>query len=260
MTIGNQLKKARQKKQVTLEQVYAFTKIQPDTLSALEGDNFHAISNSIYVKSFLKEYAKYLGLDVNQIMAEYAALSVPKASLDNKVFAENNKTTASRPLNTNFVKGLRPVFAGVLIIIILLFSIRFLSWVKQGVQSWNRHRIEQSNALKSTQQQDAKIPVQIPVEKPSTAQGAILIPQNEKLNLTITATDDVWMELKRDETIIFKSVFKKGIDRTWQADDSFELWTGNASVMQLKLNGHDLVALGRGVKRGIIIDRQGIRK
>jgi hypothetical protein len=72
--------------------------------------------------------------------------------------------------------------------------------------------------------------------------------------------DDVWAEIKRDGNIIFTGTFKKGTVRNWQAEESFEIWTGNASMIELSLNGHDLGPVGKGIKRGVIVDRNGIRK
>ena len=68
MTIGNQLKKARQQKEVTLEEVYQRTRIHPNVLAALEEDNFDKILNPTYIQSFLKEYATYLGLNPKKLL------------------------------------------------------------------------------------------------------------------------------------------------------------------------------------------------
>ena len=274
MTIGNQLKKARQKKQVTLKDVYAYTKIQPDMLSALEDDNFQKIPNPVYVKSFLKEYARYLGLDAGQILNEYAQLYEKKFFEEDRHVEERPKTSMRKIINTQHIKSIRLVFAGIILIVLLLYSFKLLGRVGQGVLEWNRSRIERIALKKGMTQEKPKEkpkqkPQETPQEKPAqplaaekaaVKQEGVSIPENEKLYLVLKATQDVWIELKRDGAIIFKSVLKKDIPREWQADDDFELWTGNASVMDITLNGVDLGSPGRGVKRGIVINRQGIRK
>jgi hypothetical protein len=274
MTIGNQLKKARQKKQVTLKDVYAYTKIQPDMLSALEDDNFQKIPNPVYVKSFLKEYVRYLGLDIGQILNEYAALYEKKSSEEDRRAEKKPKTSMRKTIKTKHVKTIRLVFAGIVLIVLLLYSFKLLGRAMQGVLEWNRLRIERIALKKGmTQEKPKEKPKQKPQETPqvkpaqplatekaAVKQEGVSIPENEKLYLVLQATQDVWIELKRDGAIIFKSVLKKDIPREWQADDDFELWTGNASVMDITLNGVDLGSPGRGVKRGIVINRQGIRK
>ena len=149
-----------------------------------------------------------------------------------------------------------------LIIILAVFSFRALGAVRGRFLSWQIKRAEQGKAVKSIKPvpEKEKPATQAPVEKPVLKQDSILIPKNEKLELSIMITDDVWAEVKRDGNIILSGTLKKGTTRNWQADESFEIWTGNASVMELTLNGRNLGPVGRGVKRGVIIDRQGIRK
>jgi cytoskeletal protein RodZ len=274
MTIGNQLKKARQKKQVTLKDVYAYTKIQPDMLSALEDDNFQKIPNPVYVKSFLKEYARYLGLDAGQILNEYAQLHEKEFFEEDRHAEERPKTSMRKTIDTQYIKSIRLVFIGIILIVLLLYSFKLLARVRQGVVEWNRSRIERIALKKGmTQEKPKEKPKQklqetlqqkhaqpLATEKSAVKQESVSIPENEKLHLALKANQDVWIELKRDGVIIFKSVLKKDITREWQADDDFELWTGNASVMDITLNGVNLGSPGRGVKRGIIINRQGIKK
>ncbi len=266
MTIGNQLKKARQKRQVTLKDVYAHTKIQPDMLSALEDDNFQKIPNSVYVKSFLKEYAGYLGLDIGQILNEYAQLHEKKSFEEDRRVEERPETSMRKTINPQYIKSIRLVFTGIVLIVLLLYSFRLLGRAMHGVLEWNRSRIERIMLKKGRAQEKPKEKPQekpaqpLAAEKIAVKQEGVSIPENEKLYLVLKATEDVWIELKRDGAIIFKSVLKKDIPRDWQADDDFELWTGNASVMDITLNGINLGSPGRGVKRGIVINRQGIRK
>ena len=94
----------------------------------------------------------------------------------------------------------------------------------------------------------------------SKAEQPAVISKGEKLNLTIAAMDDVWIQLKADGRILFQNVMNKGTSETWEADKNFEIWTGNAEAMKLNLNGNYLGSPGKGVMRGVVIDRKGIKK
>jgi cytoskeleton protein RodZ len=271
MTIGNQLKKARQKKQVTIKEAYERTRIHPDVLSALEEDGFHKIPNPVYAKSFLKEYALYLGLEANSLLKEYSDIIAEKDGIDADS-DEKEKSIADVQAGSDVIEKhssihiLRPALFGVLIVALAVFSVKVLNNVRAGFLSWNRQRIEQVQARKAessrTKQEKPapQIPAVRPADKPVEKETVISIPKNEKLNLSINVTDNVWIELKRDGDIVFKAELPKGTVRNWQADESFELWTGNASAMDLTLNGYNLGSPGRGVKKGVIIDRQGLRR
>jgi cytoskeletal protein RodZ len=264
MSIGSQFKKARQKKQLSVNDVYQKTRIYPDILSAIEDDDFQKIPNPIYTKSFLKEYARFLGIDAEGILKEYAdALSAKEPAREEAPLKQMRPERPKPVIKINrekITRKIAPLFIGLIVIILALLSFKALGAARDRFLSWRADRAEQVKLKKSVEPAKEKLAVQAPVEKPQLKQDAVSIPKSEKLDLSINISDDVWVEIKRDGDIIFKGILKKGTVRNWQADENFEIWTGNASVMEFSLNGRNMGTIGRGVKRGVIIDRQGIRK
>src|SRR5512136_2744554 len=68
-SVGAKLKKIRQEKGLSIEDVQKQTKIHPNILKAIEEDNFINLS-PVYVKGFLKIYCKFLGVDPSQYILE----------------------------------------------------------------------------------------------------------------------------------------------------------------------------------------------
>jgi cytoskeletal protein RodZ len=66
-TIGEILKRSREAKDLTFETVNRETKIAINVIRALEQDDLDSFSSETYLKGFLKNYAKYLGLDPDQM-------------------------------------------------------------------------------------------------------------------------------------------------------------------------------------------------
>lgn len=273
MTIGNQLKKARQKKQVTLNEVYHQTRIHPNVLSALEEDRFDKILNPAYIRSFLKGYTTYLGLDAKRILAEYDRLH-PGEKLEITELPSTKKRFSLPEFDLAKIrKPVNIIAASTLAIIILIFLVRGTAKVINNISQKRALRAKQIDLTKTTKpiktietkkrigkKEVQKAPQKIvskPISRPS---GKVSIPAGEKLRLTITATDDVWIQLKVDGKIIFQNVLKKGSSEQWMADNDFTIWTGRAQAMQLNLNGNDLGTPGEGVKKDIIVTREGIRK
>jgi len=266
MTIGSQLRKARLARQVSLEDVYEKTKIRPSVIAALEDDNFSKMPEPIYVKSFLKEYAKYLGLDLKAILDEYSALIMPGQQEE----TENNTTENSHPAegktprakrHINLSNAVKPVLFGIAVIILSLALVRLPRIAKNAFRPFftrnDKQQMPAKKVLPVKQQAKAQDSIASD-EKYTVPSGVLTIPKNEKLDLWVKVNDDVWIELKRDGDIVFKSVLKKGTEKNWQAEEGFELWTGNASAMEITLNKNSLGSIGRGVKKGIVINRQGI--
>jgi cytoskeletal protein RodZ len=73
-SIGEILREARHRKQVTLEDVSRVTKIKVAILEQLEADEFDRLVSPTYTKGFLKLYAEYLGLDSQELIAAYLRL------------------------------------------------------------------------------------------------------------------------------------------------------------------------------------------
>ncbi|MDD5504888.1 MAG: DUF4115 domain-containing protein [Candidatus Omnitrophica bacterium] len=262
-TIASQFKKARQQAQLTINDVYLKTKISPDTLLTLEDDAMILKANPLYIKSFLKKYALYLGLDDKAILEQYSN-ALCQASPN---CAQNVNAGTARPrarAGTGRIQT-RLVFSRLLYIVFIIFAAMFIfktaGFVKASFARFKSTR-QLKLAVKRQAPPPAKASLPVSSRQPEAAalkENVISIPKNEKLCLVIKLNDDVWAEVKRDGEIVFKGILKNGTLKQWQADDHFELWTGNAFAMELTLNGHDMGSLGRGVKKGIIIDRSGIR-
>ena len=72
-TVAEQLRSAREAKNLTVEQVAEMTKIRTDHIRALEEGNFSVFSAPIYIRGSVKNYAGVLKLDVPQMLASLAA-------------------------------------------------------------------------------------------------------------------------------------------------------------------------------------------
>lgn len=73
MDIGATLQEARKKRGLSLETISLKTKISIDLLHAIEGNAFERMPAGVFVRGFLRAYAHELGLNPEQIVAEYQA-------------------------------------------------------------------------------------------------------------------------------------------------------------------------------------------
>ena len=68
-TVAEQLRAAREAKNLTISQVAEATKIRTDHIRALEEGNFNMFSAPVYIRGFVRNYATQLKLDVPRVMA-----------------------------------------------------------------------------------------------------------------------------------------------------------------------------------------------
>jgi transcriptional regulator with XRE-family HTH domain len=69
-SIGYQLKCARQEHHLSLEKVSEATRIRPYHLEALEADDYSKMPSAAQARGFLRLYAEFLGLDIEQMLDE----------------------------------------------------------------------------------------------------------------------------------------------------------------------------------------------
>ena len=69
--LGEILRAQREKKSITLEQAAADTRIREKFLAALEDGDYKLLPGAVYTKGFLRNYAEYLDLDTEELIALY---------------------------------------------------------------------------------------------------------------------------------------------------------------------------------------------
>lgn len=69
-TIGQRLKAEREEQRLTLEKVFEATRIRVQYLQALEEDDLSIMPSPVQARGYLRNYAEYLGLDVEQMLLE----------------------------------------------------------------------------------------------------------------------------------------------------------------------------------------------
>ncbi len=72
-SIGERLRDARERLGFDIAQVEGATKIRAKYLRALEDEQFDLLPGPTFVKTFLRTYAEYLGLDAQLLVEEYRA-------------------------------------------------------------------------------------------------------------------------------------------------------------------------------------------
>jgi cytoskeletal protein RodZ len=68
-TVAEQLRQAREARNLTVQQVAEVTKIRSDHVRAVEEGNYDVFSAPVYIRGFVRTYSGLLKLDVPQVMA-----------------------------------------------------------------------------------------------------------------------------------------------------------------------------------------------
>jgi cytoskeleton protein RodZ len=69
--IGSRLREARMRAKIDINEVETRTKIRAKYLRAMENEEWDLLPGEVYVKSFLRTYGEYLGLDTRQLIDDF---------------------------------------------------------------------------------------------------------------------------------------------------------------------------------------------
>jgi len=72
-TIGQQLKQAREAKNLTIQKVVQATLIRAHQIEAIEADDFESLPSPVQARAFLRLYAEFLGLSLDEVIARQRA-------------------------------------------------------------------------------------------------------------------------------------------------------------------------------------------
>jgi cytoskeleton protein RodZ len=117
--IGETLREARMRQRIDMTEVEAATKIRAKYLRALETEEWELLPGSTFVKTFLRTYADYLGLDSRLLVEEYKQRFERPAGLD--VAPLNLRTQRRR---RRVIPGFGPwvvVFVGVIALLVAFY-------------------------------------------------------------------------------------------------------------------------------------------
>ena len=126
-TVGQVLKEGRERQYYSLDEVEKATKIRKELLEALEKGEYQKLPPSTFVQGFIKNYGKFLRLDLEKLLAiyrrEFAEYKNPPRVLDawsNPLDKKQFRLTPAKVLST--------VIAGLLIafFVYLWLEYRFL--------------------------------------------------------------------------------------------------------------------------------------
>jgi len=95
-TIGTILREKRIELKLEIKQISEIIKIRSDYLIALEEGNYKVFPSEVYLKGFLKNYAKYLGVGTEKALALYRRENEKKET-PNIMTNSNSKNTPPKP-------------------------------------------------------------------------------------------------------------------------------------------------------------------
>lgn len=275
---AEELKSARENKDISLKQITIKTKIDIKFLQAIEEGNF-AFQPEIYIKAFIKEYCQTLELNVKDHLQKFEIAFTGKSE-EKKTDPGNDQVENTKPVTDNDLKTstqkefdsthvysptevsqqkpqlkINYVFSAViaLVVLIVVYLIFFSNDSKeiisekanQETAAENSQRFEMDN--KNQQYYDS-------IEIKSSLQ----IPDSLRLNVQVS--ERVWIKVTCDGKLKIQQIVDAKSNLNFAATKSFSISMGNAGLVKLFYNNKPVENVGKlGEIRNIFITPDNIR-
>jgi cytoskeleton protein RodZ len=283
-SIGDTLRRERHRRNLELPKIAGELKISTRFLEAMEHDEFAKLPGGVFTKSFVRQYASFLGLDAEELAAEVEHAVEPEADvrqfpgkpkpdvpgIELQIGEDWQSVSQHRAPLPSWVR------AGVLLIVLMLMCSGVYWW-------WQRPRhpvLAHEPAAKAIPAAQSAAPIPQPAENPpvattppvtdqapatevsadpigqssakpassepaATPQTPVSPPNpNATVRVGIVADEAVWVRADVNGKIQFSGTLQPHETRNIDADGEVTLRLGNAGGVTLTLNGKPIGAVG----------------
>lgn len=239
-SFGENLRRERELRGVDLREMAEATKISIRFLQALEQDRVDILPGGIFPRAFVRQYAKYLGLDPDRLVAEF-------------VYAHAGETVPRKDARAPVRVDQGPP-RGLILLAVTLGLLGLVGWRVRGQAS--RAPQPASSSAAATPAATFAHDRVYPPPSGATASGPPMAAGT--MVLTVLARRSSWVEARVDGTTVLNRVLKAGESQRLEARQEVLLSVGNAGGIAVTLNDRPLGPLGRDgeVKRGFAINAQ----
>lgn len=226
--IGSYLKRERELRGISLEEISKVTKIGLRILKALESDDFDSLPAPIFVKGFIRSYATYVGLDpVDAVLRYEDYLARHEAKDEVEEIKEERRRTI-------------PVPAVIGAILIIASSIYILSSYKGSTERAVEAPVVEDELKGSKEEMAAPISPEQLLPKEAEVEERKEIPHT----IRFKARDRTWIKVVIDGLDTKEVLLKPGEEVKWEAKKGFFVVIGNAGGVDVVFDGRTLKELG----------------
>lgn len=217
---GEHLKREREMRGVSLEEVSSATRISTKFLVAIESGQWDRLPGGAFNRGFIRSTSRYLGLDEDGMVAEY--------SLETKT---NGTTHAPPRLWHDRPRDWKRIAAGAGLILLLAAS----GWLAASKVAGRWRAAHATDAL--AQGNDAP---------------SMVLPNAAPLQLIMRTSAPAEVRVIADGKTQFEGKLATNEEKRFGAREGFEISTSDAGAVELELNGQPLPKTGPARQSGRI--------
>jgi cytoskeleton protein RodZ len=249
-TFGESLRREREMRAVTLEEISAATRIATRFLQAIENEDWDQLPGGVFNRGFVRAVARYLGLDEENFVAEYALAVGDRPSVP--------VWTGSPPV----VTPEQPWLAWIISVVVIVALLAGAWFGARRVLAWRAAK-RAAQTSEPAAAPDASSPVRPPAADPasSNSNNAAAVPGTpdaaaappattadsapaDPIKLKVATGKRTKVVVVADSDVVFDGTMKAGENHFFSATDHFQITAKDAGALHLDLNGKALAPIG----------------
>ncbi len=234
-SLGKYLKKERENRKISLKEVAKNIKVREQFLRSVEEDRHDLLPSPTYVKGFLSAYAKYLGLDPNEVILRYENFLKGEPVPRQEVPSEEKITWS-----TKYLWGI----GGVIVVGMVASYFLFFNHSKPSIEP-----VSPKLEVKETPR---------PTPPPKTA-AKPSVPEEKPITLQLKAVERTWASVQVDGQREQDITLQPGEGISYRAMKRIQLIVGNAGGLDITYNDKKFERFGKsGEVVTLIFTPQGV--
>jgi len=265
-SLGQFLKKERERRGIKIQEIANETNIGSGFLEALEEDNYDDLPGEVFARGFLRSYANFVGLDAKDVLNRHSQTL--------SSFPAKKPVSSSVPMGSSYFVLKFCFFICLFLGLLGYGGYQGYTFVFGPESSSNQETSKFIYSEPDIPPQEESIPADIPSEpgtvgevqpeieltktppsgdgrsslslkKPILEQNFLRVEEEENPGqaggsphrLIITVIQDTWLKVTIDGEIIKDIILRKGESMEWTAKERFNITTGNAYGTKVEFNG-----------------------
>jgi cytoskeletal protein RodZ len=247
---GEHLKREREMRGVSLEEVSAATRISTRFLEAIESDRWETLPGGVFNRGFIRSVARYLGLDEDSMVAEYA--------LETRGRVETG-VVPDPPME--MPRNWKPAIVVAIVLVVILAGVGF-AYARYGgkiaARLHGKPAVATATAASGPSGDAARGANDAVAAAPGG--GGSAASAADPMELTLQTSKLVDVTIVADGATIFNGPIDAGDKRQFEARDVFDVTSSDPLAIVLELNGQPVGAFGQlGLPGSIKLTRNDLK-
>jgi cytoskeletal protein RodZ len=250
-TIGEALRRERVRQGLDLQKLSETTKIGTRMLQAIETGDYAKLPGGVFTRSFIKQYAGALGVDLASIESELKQFQ-PEPEPVSKPNESHFTPFSSSDAPSNSLT------ASAIWVVLALFGCGAVYYFVRGHPPGSPTQPAAAVSAPAAGEETKAAPQPQPVEQSIPASKAAESPATGTLQVVLSASETSWVSISVDGKLAFSGILQPNDRREVNAEEKVKVVAGNAGGVDISLNGKNIEALGpKGQVRTVELTRAG---